>query len=289
MAQQQSIARFFGGTASLDARRKKTLIPPSTQKESTTTPKNFKSSDLNTPPDSSPKLKKQKLKGEENKDDADSKSGSNSDSELNNKHASETEAKKLIELSEFQQRQNKQDRQTLSSLKIPYSSLTDIMEKIESESSRLKITAIISQYFLDILQSQNEVSKLVKIVYLFINRLGPDYEPDLELGLGETLLVKAISEGYGRTPAKIKQDLKEYGDLGIVAQKSRSGQRTMFKPTSLDVDTVFDNLTKIAKSTGKDSQSKKIGIINKMLTACDVKHNEAKFLIRSLENKLRID
>lgn len=288
MAQQQSIARFFGGTASLDARSKKTLIPPSTQKESTTTPKNLKSSDLNTPPDSSPKLKKQKLKGEENKDDADSKSGSNSDSELNNKHASETEAKKLIELSEFQQRQNKQDRQTLSSLKIPYSSLTDIMEKIESESSRLKITAIISQYFLDILQSQNEVSKLVKIVYLFINRLGPDYEPDLELGLGETLLVKAISEGYGRTPAKIKQDLKEYGDLGIVAQKSRSGQRTMFKPTSLDVDTVFDNLTKIAKSTGKDSQSKKIGIINKMLTACDVKHNEAKFLIRSLENKLRI-
>ncbi|KAI5966049.1 cdc17 [Candida margitis] len=304
MAQQQSIARFFGGTASLDAaRKKKTKTPPSPQKEVAASPKNSKRPDLITPPDLSPQLKKPKLNAKEEEKEKDeqedvhddetapeeSKSGSTSDSESYSKHASESEAQKLIELSESQQKQTKKEGSSLlSASKIPYSSLTDIMEKIEAESSRLKITAIISQYFLDILQQQNDVSKLVKIVYLFINRLGPDYEPDLELGLGETLLVKAISEGYGRTPAKIKQDLKEYGDLGIVAQKSRSGQRTMFKPTSLDVDTVFDNLTKIAKSTGKDSQSKKIGIINKMLTACDVKHNEAKFLIRSLENKLRI-
>lgn len=293
MAQQQSIARFFGGTASLDAaKRKRSASPSSPKKETAPSPKKSKKPDSASPAVSSPKQKKQKMDGKDNKEEEgdESKSGSNSESELTNKHASETDAKKLIELSESQQKQSMQEgsAQTLSSLKIPYSSLTDVMEKIESESSRLKITAIISQYFLDILQQQNDVSKLVKIVYLFINRLGPDYEPDLELGLGETLLVKAISEGYGRTPAKIKQDLKEYGDLGIVAQKSRSGQRTMFKPTSLDVDTVFDNLTKIAKSTGKDSQSKKIGIINKMLTACDAKHNEAKFLIRSLENKLRI-
>ena len=130
--------------------------------------------------------------------------------------------------------------------------------------------------------------KLVKIIYLCINRLGPDYEPDLELGLGETLLIKAISECYGRPPSKIKKDYQEVGDLGIVAQKSRSGQPTMFKPTRLDIVTVFENLTKIAKSTGKDSQSKKISTINKMLTACEMKSNEAKFLIRSLEGKLRI-
>lgn len=126
------------------------------------------------------------------------------------------------------------------------------------------------------------------MVYLFINRLGPDYEPDLELGLGETLLIKAISECYGRPIAQIKKDYHDLGDLGMVAQKSRLGQPTMFKPAALDVDTVFDNLTNIAKLTGKDSQLRKIALINRMLTACDMKSSEAKFLVRSLEGKLRI-
>lgn len=165
--------------------------------------------------------------------------------------------------------------------------MTDVLDKIEAESSRLKITAIVSEFFLEILK-QSTVDKLVKIVYLFINRLGPDYEPDLELGLGETILIKAISECYGRPSTKIKKDYQEVGDLGLVAQKSRSGQPTMFKPAPLDVDQVFENLTKIAKSTGKDSQAKKISLINKMLTACNAKSSEAKFLIRSLEGKLRI-
>lgn len=195
------------------------------------------------------------------------------------------EASTLIKLAE--QKHHHKDI-ALSGTKILYSKLTDVLERVEKESGRLKMTAIISEFFLEVLEEFDSPDKLVLVVYLFINRLGPDYEPDLELGLGETLLIKAISECYGRAPAKIRSDYREVGDLGLVAQKSRSGQPTMFKPTPLDVDTVFDNLTKIAKSMGKDSQAKKIGIINKMLTACDMKSNEAKFLIRSLEGKLRI-
>lgn len=172
--------------------------------------------------------------------------------------------------------------------KILYSRLTAVLDKIEQESGRLKITALVSEFFLEVLEQYPKPDNLVRVVYLFINRLGPDYEPDLELGLGETLLIKAISECYGRLSAKIKKDYHEVGDLGLVAQKSRLGQPTMFKPAPLDVDTVFENLTKIAKSTGKDSQTRKIGIINKMLTACNLKSSEAKFLIRSLEGKLRI-
>lgn len=193
------------------------------------------------------------------------------------------DASKLIKLTEDQ----KPSTPKKITAKIPYASLAEVFENVEKESSRLKITAIVSLFFLDILQNST-VDNLVRVVYLFINRLGPDYEPDLELGLGETLLIKAISEGYGRQSSQIKKDLQEYGDLGLVAQKSRSGQRTMFKPAPLEIERVFDNLTKIAKSTGKDSQSKKISIINKMLTACDSKSSEAKFLIRSLEGKLRI-
>lgn len=194
------------------------------------------------------------------------------------------DAAKLIKLSE----QSHKHKDLAEGNKLPYSALTNTLEKIEHESSRLKITALVSEFFLETLEQYRLPDKLVKIVYLCINRLGPDYEPDLELGLGETLLIKAISECYGRAPAHIKKDYHEVGDLGLVAQKSRSGQPTMFKPAPLDVETVFENLTKIAKATGKDSQAKKVGIIHRMLTACDLKSNEAKFLIRSLEGKLRV-
>ena len=195
------------------------------------------------------------------------------------------EASKLIELS----------KQTATCApfasggsKIPYSRLTDVLEKIEHEPGRLKITALVSEFFLEVLQQNPGPEKITHVVYLFINRLGPDYEPDLELGLGETLLIKAISECYGRSVSKIKADYKEAGDLGIVAQLSRAAQPTMFKATPLEVDQVFANLTKIAKTAGKDSQARKIGIIKQMLTSCERGSNEAKFLVRSLEGKLRI-
>lgn len=194
------------------------------------------------------------------------------------------DAKQLIELGKKEHDHHKNEKLLE---KLPYAKLCSVFEEIEQESGRLKMIAIISEFYLEVLQ-QSSVDKLVKIVYLSINRLGPDYEPDLELGLGETLLIKAISECFGRASSKIKQDYKTYGDLGLVAQQSRSGQPTMFKPQSLDIDMVFENLTKIAKSTGKDSQLKKIGTINKLLTACERKSSEAKFLIRSLEGKLRI-
>jgi len=57
---------------------------------------------------------------------------------------------------------------------------------------------------------------LLQTVYLCINRLSPDYI-GVELGIGESLLIKAISESTGRSIPSIKADLKKEGDLGLVA------------------------------------------------------------------------
>ncbi|KAG2736430.1 hypothetical protein G9P44_000520 [Scheffersomyces stipitis] len=291
---QQSIGRFFGSGATLKRAREgdtegikkpKTAMSVDSLLSQTVnkSPKNLKSESLT---DEQNKREAFQVSQQESEKDQEQKPDTDpSESEPEKDKTEEIkEASELIKLSEKEHEKHMGEK---LSAKIPYSKLTDVLDKIEAESSRLKITAIVSEFFLEILK-QSTVDKLVKIVYLFINRLGPDYEPDLELGLGETILIKAISECYGRPSTKIKKDYQEVGDLGLVAQKSRSGQPTMFKPAPLDVDQVFENLTKIAKSTGKDSQAKKISLINKMLTACNAKSSEAKFLIRSLEGKLRI-
>jgi ATP-dependent DNA ligase len=40
----------------------------------------------------------------------------------------------------------------------------------------------------------------------------------LELGIGETLLMKAVANSTGRSMEKIKSDYRETGDLGLVAK-----------------------------------------------------------------------
>ena len=46
----------------------------------------------------------------------------------------------------------------------------------------------------------------------------------IELGIGESLLVKAISESTGRSLAIVKTDLKKEGDLGLVAMVSNNNE-----------------------------------------------------------------
>jgi len=62
--------------------------------------------------------------------------------------------------------------------------------------------------------------------------------------------MKAIADATGRTPAKIKEQYTTEGDLGSVAQSSRSNQSTMFQPAKLTVPQVFKTLKEIASISG---------------------------------------
>ncbi|TPX71164.1 hypothetical protein SpCBS45565_g01352 [Spizellomyces sp. 'palustris'] len=166
---------------------------------------------------------------------------------------------------------------------IPYAALCKTFEQIESTTKRLQILAFLTAFFKDVIQLSPR--DLVACIYLCLNRIGPEYEGK-ELGIGESILVKAVASATGRSAQSIKTDMAQHGDLGTVAQTSRGHQKTMFPPPPLTVVSVYKTLNEIASITGQSSQSLKIGKINKLLVAC--RDNEPKYLIRSLEGKLRI-
>ena len=99
-----------------------------------------------------------------------------------------------------------------------------------------------------------------------LNKLAADYA-GIELGIGESLIMKAIGESSGRSLPVIKEDHKKIGDLGLVAAKSRSKQGQMFKPKPLTVRGVHQGLLDIAKMEGHGSQDQKVRAINKLMAS----------------------
>ncbi|XP_053307437.1 DNA ligase 1 isoform X2 [Spea bombifrons] len=167
--------------------------------------------------------------------------------------------------------------------KVPYLAVARTFERIEDESARLKNIETLSNFLRSVITLSPE--DFLPCIYLSLNRLGPAYE-GIELGIGETILLKAVAQATGRQLEKIKKEAQEKGDLGLVAESSRSNQRIMFKPPNLTASGVFNRLKEIAKMTGSSSMNKKIDIIKGLFVAC--RHSEARYIARSLGGKLRI-
>ncbi|KAF3895278.1 DNA ligase [Trichophyton interdigitale] len=185
---------------------------------------------------------------------------------------------------------------------VPYAALCTTFSHIEMTTKRLIILSHCALFLRQVLRLTPD--DLLSTVQLMINKLAADYA-GIELGIGESLIMKAIGESTGRSLAVIKADQNEIGDLGLVAAKSRSNQPTMFKPKALTVRGVHEGLLAIAKTHGTGSQEKKIAGIKKLLSAADADKtgkgsktiditknrggaSEAKFIVRFLEGKLRL-
>jgi DNA ligase-1 len=181
---------------------------------------------------------------------------------------------------------------------VPYAALCTTFSLIEMTTKRLIIASHCSLFLRQVLRLTPE--DMLPTVLLMINKLAADYA-GIELGIGESLIMKAIGESTGRSLAVIKSDQKEIGDLGLVAVKSRANQPTMFKPKALTVRGVHKGLMDIATVSGNGAQGRKVDLIKKLLSAADGHSpgkvditndkggpSEAKYLVRFLEGKLRL-
>ncbi|KAF3933220.1 hypothetical protein ABW20_dc0108547 [Dactylellina cionopaga] len=166
---------------------------------------------------------------------------------------------------------------------VPYAALCKTFELIDGTTKRLEITAHTSLFLQQVLRLNPK--ELITVVHLMLNRLAADYM-GIELGIGESLIMKAISESTGRSLEKLKSMQSEIGDLGMIAYQSRNAQPTLLKPLPLTVEKIFKGLYKVATTKGDGAMSLKVAEIKKLLAACQ--GEEAKFLVRGLEGKLRL-
>lgn len=185
---------------------------------------------------------------------------------------------------------------------VPYAALCTTFALIEMTTKRLAIMAHCTLFLRQVLRLTPQ--DLLPTIQLMINKIAADYT-GIELGIGEHLIMKAIGESTGRSVDVVKADNRSIGDLGLVAIKSRSTQRTLYKPKPLTVRGVLDGLMVIATTSGDGSQAMKISGIKKLLSAADSANagkgskgidntndkggaSESKFIIRFLEGKLRL-
>lgn len=142
---------------------------------------------------------------------------------------------------------------------------------------------ILSNYFRSVIVLSP--SDLLPSIYLCLNQVAPAFE-GLELGVAETNIMKAIAQTTGRSLHQIKSDSQTTGDLGIVAERSKSNQRMMFTPAAHTVQAMFTKLKGIAQMSGSTSMQKKVDTIKGIFVAC--RQSEARYFVRSLLGKLRI-
>ncbi|EAN31294.1 DNA ligase I ATP-dependent (dnl1) family protein [Theileria parva strain Muguga] len=132
---------------------------------------------------------------------------------------------------------------------------------------------------------------VIPVTYLLLNRICPEYE-NIEIGVGDSLIIKSMSEAYSKSEKNIKSNdnnnvvLKKYEDLGLVAAASSCTSQLLFKLPENTISGVFNHFRSIAAVTGKNSNNHKKEIIKKLLITA--KKVESKYIIRSLQQRLRI-
>ena len=150
------------------------------------------------------------------------------------------------------------------------------LSKLERTTKRLEMFDILSEAFY-----KAESEEIAKTVYILQEELMPPFF-NVQLGIADRMVEKAITEAYGESLDVIKASNKKAGDLGEVAEKYNRSE----KPSGLSVSEVYDKIFEISKVSGKGSVEEKVSILSGMLKSSS--KEEAKYIIRFVMGKLRL-
>lgn len=172
---------------------------------------------------------------------------------------------------------------TSKSLGVPYAVVVDTLVDISGTSSRLECVKLLTLLLLAVLERRPQ--DLVAVLYLVMNKQAPAHE-GIELGVGDSFLVKAVAECCGMTEVRVKELYRQTGDLAEVAQDNKQKQMTLLQPTPLQATEVYRTFRTIAEMQGRDVVRRRLDTIKRLLT--NAKGAEVNIIIRALQQKMRI-
>jgi len=162
-----------------------------------------------------------------------------------------------------------------------YSILAENYEELESVSSKLKKTDILSELLL-----KTPSEELPKVVLLAQGLVYPKTS-GYELGIAVQMMIRAIAKATGFSSDDIENKFKKTGDLGLTAEECiKSKKQAVLFKKKLSVDIVFKNLQQLALITGEGSQERKLALIAELLAPA--KPKEARYIVRTILGELRI-
>src|SRR4030042_34121 len=97
-----------------------------------------------------------------------------------------------------------------------FSQVATYFEKLESTSSRIELTNILSDLLKNV--SADEIDK---IAYLLQGRVVPFFEP-IEMGMADKMVEQALSQAYGVSREEVRKLAVQMGDMGLVAERLSS-------------------------------------------------------------------
>ncbi|KAF8639488.1 hypothetical protein AX17_001394 [Amanita inopinata Kibby_2008] len=173
--------------------------------------------------------------------------------------------------------------QSLPPSSIPYSFLVHAFVTLSRTRSRIQIINILTNALRTIIQHHS--SSLLPSLYLLSNSLAPQYA-SVELGLGSSIISKAIQNISGLSSAALRRLYNSTGDPGDVAFEAKSNLRTLIPHPLLFVTFVYESLLRIANCKGQGAAKQKEKIVERLLVAAS--GEEVRYLTRTLCQNLRV-
>ncbi|MBI5614636.1 ATP-dependent DNA ligase [Candidatus Gottesmanbacteria bacterium] len=161
-----------------------------------------------------------------------------------------------------------------------FKKFSEYLSKLESTSSRLAMTEILSDLF-----THAHEDEIGSMCYFLQGRVAPLFE-DIEFGIADKFMIRAVATAYGTQESQILSSFKKHGDLGIAAQENYRVSLFGSHAKELSVVEVFNKLKELALVKGTGSQEIKIGLLSEILTNVDAL--SARFIVRIPLDKLRL-
>ncbi|PFH53792.1 hypothetical protein AMATHDRAFT_137085 [Amanita thiersii Skay4041] len=173
--------------------------------------------------------------------------------------------------------------QPLSPSSIPYAFLTHAFVTLSQTRSRILIINTLTNTLRTIIYYHPP--SLLPSLYLLSSSLAPSYA-SVELGLGSSIISRAIRNISGLSSSALKRLYNTTGDPGDVAFEAKSNLRTLMPHPPLLVRYVYENLLKIANCKGQGAAKQKEQVVEKLLVAAA--GEEVRYLTRTLCQNLRV-